>query len=286
MCFYEHMKSNEEQLQADGARADVAKRVARGYAQLRGVLVQRASGAERASTVGKLVTARQHRALVLYITLLWNWPWLQKERVPLDAAVWLRLLYTSTGLTWSESTLSRTWKFLVGQGLVGKKRVAGGLLRVWPRREDGDADYAAPSGATNDWNEAYFVLPGRFWMSEDFAHLGMAGLAMLLIILKETNKKSEVKFTLDQAAGWYGFSRGTVKAGLDQLTARSLLLTRVEWIDAPLSKINKTAVHWYSLADAYSTAERNKARRSAQRARARKEAPSFQTEDGGTDVDP
>lgn len=86
-----------------------------------------------------------------------------------------------------------------------------------------------------------------FWNEEIFARLTLPGLAMLLIIAKETNVKKEVWFTYEQAAGWYGMSAKSVQNGIGNLRNHKLVHTREQTILAPLSKTGLTSRTWYSL---------------------------------------
>ncbi|PCN48961.1 transcriptional regulator [Curtobacterium sp. 'Ferrero'] len=258
-------------------RVEAAARVRRGYLQIRASFVQKAFGDDRASTLATLVQARQPRALLLYLMLLYVWPWLKDENEPLEATAWMNLLHSrlsvddrdAQSLTWSESTLSRTWRYLEKQQLVTKTRGKRSRLLVKPLREDRSGAYEAPSGEKENWDEVYFTIPDRFWLGEDFARLSTPGLAMLLVIAKETNRKKEFRATFDQFAAWYGFSRSTVAAGISELRDAGMLVERIEWIDARLSKIRKTKEVHYSLAGPYSTAARNTAKRNADRRRQR-----------------
>jgi predicted transcriptional regulator len=283
-------------------REAAADKWARGYFQLRGVFVQKPENvSNRASTLASLVTARQHRALVLYLMLISVWPWLHDDKVPLEAHVWMNLVHsrspkpasTRRSLLWSESTLSRTWKYLVKVGLVEKKRGAKGRLKVAPRMEDASAPYEFPTGAKGVGREMYFVVPDRFWIEEDFARLALPGLAVLLVILKETNKAPEFRVTHEQIADWYGLSRSTVDKGLAELRAIGVLEERVEWIPARLSKIRTTTATYLSLSGDYSTKSRSAARAKAERSRRRKEAkavtgsgPKFRESKGGKRASP
>lgn len=227
-------------------RTEMLRLAARGYTQLRHVLVQLPDADQpRASTVARMVARRKHRALVLYILLLACWPWLSERREPLQGGVWVRALTTTKGLTWTASTLSRAWNDLEDLGLIVRSR-EDRLLRVTPRREDGDADYDAPGGRTDRWN-AYFVLPDTFWTKELFASLSLPALAMLLVVAKETNAKSEVWLTYENAEKWYGIKPQTAKKGLKELEEDGLLHRRIEKIRAPLSPTGWTVRNWYSL---------------------------------------
>jgi hypothetical protein len=222
----------------------------------------------RASTLSKMLPGRQHRALLLYILLLTAWPWLNDRRDPLAADVWIRALKADGAPTWSPSTLSRAWADLEDLGLVTKKRERR-LARTVPRREDGGADYEVPGGRTDRWN-AYFVLPDEFWNEEHFARLSLPALVMLLVVLKETNKKDEVWLTYDNAKEWYGIKPKSAQNGLTELVSLGMLDRRRHSIPAPLSPTGKTVRMYYSLTGPYATAARSKARAKAQRERQRR----------------
>lgn len=250
-------------------RAEITRLSARGYTQLRHILVQLPDRDKpRPSTVSKMLPGRQHRALLLYILLLTAWPWLHDRREPLAADVWIRALTADGAPTWSPSTLSRAWADLKELGLITKKR-EGRLARTIPRREDGGADYEVPGGRTDRWN-AYFVLPDEFWNEEHFAKLSLPALVMLLVVLKETNKKEEVWLTYDSAEDWYGIKPKSAQNGLTDLYDLHMLDRRRESIPAPLSPTGRTMRTYYSLTGPYAQAARSKTRAKAQRERQRR----------------
>jgi hypothetical protein len=160
---------------------------------------------------------------------------------------------------------------------------------VRPQLEDASGPYEFPTGAA-DWTEVYFTLPDRFWLEQDFARLSLPGIAMLLVIAKETNKRAEVRMTHEQIAEWYGFSRATVAKGLKELDKLGVLETRVEWIPAKLSKIRTTQAHHFSLKGDYATDARKTARANAERRRKRaaagsKKLPTFKVDEEGGEND-
>lgn len=233
-------------------RADFTRLSARGYTQIRHILVQLPDTApKRASVLGEIVHERKHRALLLYILLLTAWPWLHDRRDPLEAKVWIRALDAKDvpdspgATTWSASTLSRAWADLIKLGLVLTNR-EGRVLRVKPRREDGDADYEFPQGRRDRWN-AYFALPDAFWRDGWFAKLSLPALAMLLVIAKETNSKDEVWLTYDNCEEWYGIRSKSAQKGITELMGVGLLHRRTEMKKAPLSPTGRTTRSWYSL---------------------------------------
>jgi len=264
--------------EARDARAAMSKRSARGYSIVRGVFVQLPDGTKRGSSVGVLVRDRRPRAVVLYLLLLGCWPWLKDERVPLPAIVWIRMLRSATGKTWSESTLSRTWTYLEELGLIEKRIYEKGGVRVVPRNEDRESPYEIPAGQ-KELTDAYFLLPDAFWLDEHFASLGSPGIALLLILLKETGKKREMRMTLDEGARWYGLTRTFVQDGLAELDELGVLSERTEWVSAPLAKVTKTAHKWYSLTEPYSTDARNGLRVAARTARSKKKVATKFTEE-------
>lgn len=232
---------------------------ARGYGQFRNVLVQLPDRAldERGSTLGRIVHARRHRALLLYMLLLTCWKWLGTRNQPLPADAWIRALTASGGLTWTASTLSRAWADLEELGLLEERTREGRAVRVVPRREDGGEPYEFPEGRRTREHQ-YFVLPDAFWKEELFAKLTLPGLAMLLIIAKETydEKHTEMYMPLAKASDWYGISAKSAQNGLNDLQKNGLLHVRTELVPAPLSKTGWTSRNHYSLTGAYSATSR------------------------------
>ncbi|MHA7177320.1 hypothetical protein ACX80D_11745 [Arthrobacter sp. Sr24] len=251
-------------------RAAMTRVSARGYLQLRHILVQLPDDEkERGSTVGILASGKYHRALLVYLLILTCWPWLEDRTKPLNAKIWLRALEppTSKGLTFSASTLSRSLKVLEDKGLIEKRVRVGQQVLIIPRREDGKERYSAPGGRTDRAN-AYFTLPDVFWTEDYFAKLKLPGLAMLLIIAKETNQKAEMYMTHADGLPWYGLKEGMVKDGLEELRKLDLLGERDEWTKAPLSDIGRTRRKYYWLTGEYSQESRQLARGAAKTERA------------------
>jgi DNA-binding transcriptional ArsR family regulator len=243
-------------------RSTFTKLSARGYTQLRHILVQLPDGKERGSTVGKMVGGRKHRALLLYVLILTCWPWLKDRKFPLPADAWLRALASKDGLTWSNSTLSRALADLQEMGLIERQRV-GRSVRIVPRREDGGDAYTAPEGRTDRYN-TYFTLPDSFWNDELFAKLNLPGLAMLLVIAKETSKEPEMYIPHEYGQAWYGLKPGTIKNGIKELRDLEMLNERMEWRTAPLSAIGRAPRIWYSLRADFSQEARQLVRETSQ----------------------
>ena len=248
-------------------RAMMTKVSARGYLQLRHIIVQLPDDEEeRGSTVGKLASGKYHRALLVYLLILTCWPWLENRTKPLPATTLLRALKSRKGPTFSASTLSRALKTLEDKELIEKRVRVGHRVLIVPRREDGKEIYSPPAGR-KDRRNAYFTLPDSFWNEETFAELKLPGLAMLLIIAKETNKKSEMYMTHADGLPWYGLKEGMVKDGLKELRELGLLGERDEWTKAPLSDIGRTRRKYYWLEGEYSQESRERARGTAEKER-------------------
>jgi hypothetical protein len=105
------------------------------------------------------------------------WSWLAKRDEPLAAGVWTRALTAPGSLTWSPSTLSRSWRHLEELGLIEKRSREDRLVRVTPRREDAQEAYTPPGGREDRLN-TYFTIPDSFWHDEWFAKLSMPALAV------------------------------------------------------------------------------------------------------------
>lgn len=145
--------------------------------------------------------------------------------------------------------MSRAWTDLAELGLVTKQREHR-LVRIVPRREDAGSDYDVPGGRRDRWN-AYFALPDEFWTEELFAKLSLPALAMLLVVAKETNARSEVWFTYDNVREWYGITSKSAQKGMSELERLGVLRRRREFVKAPLSPTGSTTRMWYSLTGPY-----------------------------------
>lgn len=227
--------------------------------------------------LARFVSMRRHRALVLYLLLLGAWPEIEHRitngRAPLQAQVWVRALTSGQrrALTWSPSTLSRTWGELEDMQLVTRDR-QGRLVHARPRREDGLEDYTRPQGRRGH-EHAYFVLPDAFWNDEVFADLGLAALAMFLLIAKETNGRAEVHLTHQQFQDWYGIRQRTAQKGIAELKDKGFLHVRPDPRPSALSGSGFTVDMYYSLIGNYGHQARAALRKRAQSERAKRLEP-------------
>lgn len=244
----------------DETRREITRLSARGYVAIRQVFVQQD---KTAAKLAEFVTGRKHRALLLYLMILTTAPWLGKLERPLGAAVWRRALDApgTRGPTWSASSLSRAFADLEGLGLLEPGARKGRRRAVEPRREDGRGTWTPAHGTGPD--ELYFTLPDEFWLDNTFAKLRLPGLAMLLIIAKETNKRPEMYLPFQRAPMWYGLSEKTARNGIRELTELKLLEKRSEYLKMGLSDIGWVERIWYSLTGEYGQLAREKRRETA-----------------------
>lgn len=220
------------------------------------------------SSLGRLVQARRHRALLAYLLLLMVTQPLDKRPKPLEAKVWARALSPDAPAPeWPETSMTPVWTMLEQPPLklVEKERQAR-LVKVMPRKENGRGPYYRPRPDLKpaDESEKYFILPDEFWLAGWHHRLSMPGVAVLLILLAGTTARDEMWLSPERADEWYGISTKTMFNGLEDLRKHGLLAVRVEWVTAELSAIGKTRKNWYSLKTPFATDERRALQKTAQ----------------------
>jgi hypothetical protein len=253
-------------------RREFVRVSARGFTVIRNIFVQdRIGGKGVGSTLGRLVEARQPRALLAYLLLLMSWSAIDKMPEPLEAAVWARALSPNPPADpIPASAMTRVWNKLVELGLITRQREAR-LVRIGPRREDGKRDYSRPRpDESKSVREKFFVLPDVFWTDDWHETLSMPGIAMLLILLEETTGRDEVHLAYERAPAWYGISPKTMQNGLDELRRLGLATMREEWVRSDFSKIGKKQRRYYQLTGPFSREERKKLQDTAKRATRRR----------------
>jgi len=261
----------------ESTREALVRATGGGYLPVRRVFVQKHDGANRGSTLGRLVRQRKRRELILYLLVLTRWS--AEDRAAWPADVWLRALEVNVQpqLTWSRSSLSEAWTELVRLKLVNRRRERR-LSKITPRREDRKTGYERPDGKAQA--DQYFTLPGEFWTERWFDRLSLAGIAVLLILLKETNKNDEVQLTHAETALWYGISESTAKKGYGELDGAGLVNVRSEYRMGNFSATGLVEERFYSLTGPFSTDARRASRAvaakemTARRRRAKKSKPA------------
>lgn len=252
---------------SDETRKDFLDRASGGYTKVRHSFIQTPGVPPKGSTPGKLAEfGRNHRAAVLYLALLANWPWLAREEDPLPAETWIRFLRCDDphALTWTPQSLSHAWGVLDDLKLIERPR-KNRLINVRPRREDGEDDYTAPEGkkSTTGQPDSYLVLPNAFWTDQLHGTLTWPALAVLLILLKETGVSSSAELLVDRAKSWYGISRTTAEEGLAELRSRGILSSQDRYIKDTKAAKGRRHTSLHTLLPPFSTGERQKLRDAA-----------------------
>jgi hypothetical protein len=249
-------------------REQFARIAGRGYTVIRNRLTQeRVGGKWVGGALGRLVEARQPRALLAYLLLLMFWSALDRREEPLEAGVWARALSPNPPAPpWPASSVTRIWNTLEEFGLIHRTR-QGRLVKIGPRREDGKADYTRPRPDLNAASrEKFFILPDAFWLDGWHERLSFPGVAVLLILLADTTGRDEVPIGADRTPAWYGISPKTFRNGVEDLRRQGLVASRIIWIPEPFSAIGKRPRTYYSLLGPFSRQERQKLQRAAVRA--------------------
>lgn len=263
-------------------RATFAKKAGRGYTPVRNSLVQVKDGNKWVgSTLGRLVEARQPRALLAYLLLLMSWPWLDRREKPLEAAVWARALSPDEpDPRLPARAMSRIWGTLDGLRLIERSR-EGHLVRVIPRREDAGASYTRPRpDQEDDAHEKFFSLPDAFWLDGWYAKLSFPGIAVLLILLAETQGRRAVHLSLEDSKAWYGLSSKTMQNGLNELRKNGLLGEQRDFIVNDLSAIGRKPHFTYWPMGDFGHDARNKLQRAAKQATRKRAAAGTATKKG------
>lgn len=260
-------------------RAAFLARSKSGYTKLRRTFVQEPPTTGGSSRPGMLPNFKNnHRAAVLYLALIANWPWLSREDEPLPAAAWIRFLTCEDpkALTWTPQSLSHAWGVLEDLKLIIRPR-KGRLINVMPRREDGMTDYKTPTGSERD---SYMTIPNEFWMEEWHGRLSWPALAALLILTKETGLTPTTTLAIDRTMAWYGISRTSAEQGLTELRASGLVRSRDRRVKDVNASEGRRLTSEHTLLGNFSTQSREALRiaakvrvdRSASIAQRRKEA--------------
>lgn len=251
----------------------------RGFTVVRNDFAQvRRSGKWVGSSLGRLVHARRHRALLAYLLVLTVAQPLDRRPKPLEAKVWARALSPDPpAYPWPETAMTPVWTMLeeTPHRLITRERQAR-LVKVTPRKENGRRHYSRPrpDERSSDLGERYFIVPDAFWLDGWHNRLTMPAVAVLLILLAGTTAREEAWLSPERAEEWYGISSKTMYNGLEELRKQNLLSVREEWVPAELSGIGKTKKNHYSLKGPFSTDGRRALQETARAAAQKRAAPA------------
>ncbi len=205
------------------------------------------NGKKLPGPASSLVTAGDHRGLLLYLLLITkasSEPW----NAALPAAAWAR----SLGIPLPESktarsTISKTWLRLERRGLIERGPRKKRLADVFLCAENGSKDpYTAP-GAVGD---RYFRVPLELWTEgpqSDRRWYQDLNLPELYVMLLGRSLGDDFRLPVESAPEWYDVSADTVNRGLLGLQSKGLIVVDQTFKIAPLSAVGYTAEHRYTL---------------------------------------
>jgi len=168
--------------------------------------------------------------------------------------IWARALGLGQSVS-STAAVSKTWAWLIRNGLVAKGR-RGRISSPTLLREDGSRKpYKHPS----EKSERYFQIPYEFWLDSKrwYQRLDLPAKAVLLIAL---SLDDGFVLPAEHAQKWYGVSADTVGRGLRRLVDEGLLKrVRVRKV-APLAPDGFTWESHYTLLPPFGPRGRKKRR--------------------------
>jgi hypothetical protein len=250
----------EDEVPNTGGAARAEYLSIRGFTPVRHVVVQHIQDApERPSMLGKLVTARQPRALLLYLLILACEHRLSHNR-RLPVLTIARMLSTAK-YPCTSAQARRAIQVLEAHKLV-QTRWKGTSVEIVPLLENGSGEvWHQPAGDDEDPDlQRYFALPNEFFDDAVLDRLKLPGIAVLLVALKETSKESTFSISVERFADWYGISERTAERGYRELLEAGLIYAHRQLKkDSRMARGLKATYH-RTLLGAFST----KARRGAQ----------------------
>jgi len=239
----------------------------RGFTAIRQVFVQHIQDSpERPSTLRKFVSARQPRALLLYLLLLACEHRLgHNRRLPLMTVA--RML-TTAHYPCTSRQARQAIEALKTHKLVQVHWI-GASVEMVPMLENGSGEvWDAPTGHDEDPDlQRYFTIPNELFSDAVLDQLHLPGLAVLLVGLKETSKTAVFSISVERFAEWYGFSERSAERGYRELADAELIRTHRQFKkDSRMVRGVKAAYH-RTLLGAFSTQARRDAQRVALAAR-------------------
>jgi hypothetical protein len=238
----------------------------RGFTPVRHVLVQHIQGApKRPSILGDLVSARQPRALLLYLLVLACEHRLAHDR-RLPVLTVARMLKTAHYPCTTEQA-RKAIEVLKAKNLL-KTRWTGTSVEMVPLFENGSGEvWDRPTGDDEDPDlQRYFALPNEFFADEVLDKLKLPGLAMLLVGLKETSNDSTYSISVERYSDWYAISERTAERGYRELTVAELTRTHRQLVKDSRMARGVRAKYHRTLLGAFSTQSRRDAQRAAAKA--------------------
>lgn len=204
--------------------------------------------------LARMLRAHDERALdllLLHRALVSSEPWATR---PLDARVWARALGLAHDADGGVTAVSKTWRRLdVTYKLVSRGR-SGRLAVFTALREDGTGQpYTSPNGGR--LAERYFTIPYDYWTAEQHWYVTLPFAAKVVLLIGSTLGPGFLLPT-EKAPSWYGLSTDSAERGLRKLREANLLTRATITKPAPLSPLNFTQEHRYTLAAPFGRPQR------------------------------
>lgn len=239
------------------SRRELLLRARRRLTPVRRTAIQLPRGTDgpRIGRLLRLARENQHLAFDLELLYLALQP-ITTDGDSLPNGSWAWLL-SGAGKTRMAPAISRAWKVLRQHELIATTGPATLL------REDGSGKvWAHPGDVDARDSIGYFSIPRSYWLRGYCDALTLPGKAMLMILLSETNDLTTPTVTHSHArfAQYFEISESTVKRGLNDLRACSLLGERWEKLPAARSPQGYRQVGHYWLQSPFGTKSREKAR--------------------------
>lgn len=245
----------------ESTRAELFADAKRGFVRLRKDFAQKSDKPRGDTILAKLVHEHKERPLDLLLTIHALQPILKDSPLPMGS--WARLLDCT------ERTVRASLRYLEDTELL-KIQGKTSTPEIVLLRENGDTTLWTDSQDRSDGNRGFFTLPFEYWTEGTIDTLKLAGKAMMLIILKETQNPNAKRITfvmaLERAQEWYGISERTAERGLYQLRNAGLLSEKRQLVPDARHPLGSREVWHRVLNHPYSTANRETLRAAARAA--------------------
>lgn len=246
---------------SEATRIELLHAARRGFVRIRKDFVQQESVPRGDTVLAKLVSGHKERALDALLTIHALQPILGDSPLPL--AVWARLLNCTPR---SAGAALRVLKSLGVLELSGTRVVPEIILK----RENGDGRPWSDVAESERQGRGFFTIPFDFWTAGTIDSLGMAGKAMFLILLKETQdpnaKRRSFVMANERAQDWYGISERTAERGYKQLREAGILLEKLQLVPSARHPLGRSEEWHRALSYPYSSDHREALRLLAQNA--------------------
>lgn len=242
-------------------RVDLLNDAKRGFVRIRKDFVQQEAAPRGDTVLAKLVNGHKENALNALLTVHALQPILSDSPLPL--AAWARLLNCTPRAAGAALRVLETMNLLE---LSGTRVVP----EIHLKRENGDGKPWSNTAESDRQGRGFFTIPFDFWTDGTIDNLGMAGKAMFLILLKETQDPNAKQKTFvmanERAQGWYGISERTAERGYLQLRNANLLLEMPQLVPEARHPLGRREEWHRALSSPYSSNHRESLRLLAQKA--------------------